>query len=451
MRRSIHFRLLLAATLVLAAFLGLAGIAVEQAYHNSSRQALREGLLASVYSLLAAAQEDEAGGMRLPELLPDPRFNQPASGLLAVVEALNGEYRWRSASALGTSLEWPHISAEPGRPLYGEVPDADGRRHALIQFAIVWELDGGEWNYLISVAEDLAGFEAEQAAFRRTLWLWLAGVALLLLLAQGAVLRWGLRPLRQVAGALRDVEAGRAERLGGDYPAELQGLTENINSFIEQSARRQARYRNSLDDLAHSLKTPMAVLQGALDAQGDEDCVSLRQTAAEQMARMQAIVGRQLQRAAASGGRVLARPVEVRPVAERLIASLRKVYRDHELDIDLTLSKDAAFRGDPTDLMEILGNLLDNAFKHARHRLALSVRQEKGVLRLEIDDDGPGIPAEIRDEVLQRGMRGDESVAGQGIGFAAAEEIISAYGGRLDLDDSPLGGARVVVSFPMAT
>ncbi|HIP52574.1 MAG TPA: GHKL domain-containing protein, partial [Chromatiales bacterium] len=128
-----------------------------------------------------------------------------------------------------------------------------------------------------------------------------------------------------------------------------------------------------------------------------------------------------------------------------------KVYRDHELDIDLTLSKDAAFRGDPTDLMEILGNLLDNAFKHARHRLALSVRQEKGVLRLEIDDDGPGIPAEIRDEVLQRGMRGDESVAGQGIGFAAAEEIISAYGGRLDLDDSPLGGARVVVSFPMAT
>ncbi len=449
MRRSIHFRLLMAATLVLVAFLGLAGIAVERAYHSSSRQALREGLLASVYSLLAAAQEDERGGMRLPEVLPDPRFNRPDSGRVATVTALNGDYRWRSASALGRRLAWPSASLEPGRPVYGRLKDAEGHRYALIQFAIVWELDGGERRYLISVAEDMAGFDAEQSAFRRTLWLWLAGVALVLLLAQGVVLRWGLRPLRQVANALREVEAGRAERLDGDYPVELRGLTDNINSFIDQSTRRQTRYRHSLDDLAHSLKTPMAVLQGALERQ-DTGCEELRRTAAEQLARMQAIVGRQLQRAAASGGRVLAKPVAVRPVVERLIASLRKVYHQRRLEVALEVPETGAFRGDQTDLMEILGNLLDNAFKHARRQVRIRAYTKDGGLEVTVEDDGPGIPAEMREAVLQRGTRGDESVAGQGIGLATVREIVSAYNARLVLTDSPLGGTRIVIHWPPA-
>ena len=304
---------------------------------------------------------------------------------------------------------------------------------------------GAEALYTFTVAEDTTLFEAEIDSFRSTLWRWLGALALGLLLAQGLILRWGLRPLRNVSADLRDIEKGRAERLHGPYPRELSGLTSSLNSLIAHGNAVQARYRNSLDDLAHSLKTPLAILQSGC---ADDDPDAGEALVREQVERMDEIISHQLQRAAVSGRATLARPVPVGAVVERLVRSLDKVYRDKGVTVGLDLDPAATFTGDEADFTEVLGNLLDNAYKYCRRSVEVGVQAapSPGGIEIRVDDDGPGIPANQIDTVLQRGRRVDESVPGQGLGLSMADEIIALYGGSLAIETSPLGGTRLRVS-----
>ena len=234
----------------------------------------------------------------------------------------------------------------------------------------------------------------------------------------------------------------------GHYPKELSGLTSSLNSLIEHSKAVQSRYRNSLDDLAHSLKTPLAILQsGCTDSKADADANST--LVSEQVDRMDEIINHQLQRAAVSGRSTLAKPVPVGKVAERLLRSLDKVYRDKQVRVELTLDTPATFTGDEADLTEILGNLLENAYKYCRHTVQVHVSsgQHAGDIEISIEDDGPGIAADQVEAVLQRGTRMDESLPGQGIGLSMANEIISVYGGQLAIAASSLGGTLVRISF----
>ncbi len=448
-RLSIHQRLLLAASLVLTAFLGLTGLALDKAFRSSAEEGLQARLFSNVYALLAAAEEGEDGVLTMPQALTDPRFNRPDSGLYARVDGKQTGYRWQSGSGVGRGLDFAR-AVSPGQSRFERVELPGGEAVMSLSFGVVWEdFKGRELRYTLSVAEDLRPQLEQIGAFRNTLLLWLGGAAVLLLLAQGLVLRWGLAPLRQVAEALIEIESGRSEQLQGNYPRELSPLTSNINSLIRHARARQQRYRDSLGDLAHSLKTPLAILQGLADQQGSLERES-QQLLSEQVQRMNQIVGHQLQRAAASGRTSLTRNLPVRPVVERLANTLTKVYADKRPDWRLDIPDQVGFPGDEGDLMELLGNLMENACKYGRGHIRVEGCDDGG-LRLSVGDDGPGIAPDQVEEVLKRGHRADQQQPGQGIGLAVVMDILRAYGGRLEIGRSDeLGGARITLRLPAA-
>jgi len=286
------------------------------------------------------------------------------------------------------------------------------------------------------------------------------------LLVQGLVLVWGLRPLRQVADDLEQIRQGGRNALQGPYPRELQPFTDSIDRFIIHERSARDRYRDRLAELAHSLKTPLAVLKSVLERASETPD---RATVTEQLQRMDDIVAYQLGRAATAGRSPLAAAVAIRPLAERLSKALDKVYHVRGIVCRVDIPVDLEFRGDDGDLMELLGNLMDNAYKWAAGQVRCSARpgpdpgagpagtsvdvaevagQGMGV-SLRIEDDGPGIGHADQARLKQRGQRGDPGVDGQGIGLAAAQDIVAAYGGRLSLRNSELGGLRVDVYLPM--
>jgi two-component system sensor histidine kinase PhoQ len=443
MALSIHLRMVIAASFVLAAFFGLSGYALDKAFRDSVEVALKDRLQGHVYALLAAADTNTSGRMRMPETLPDPRFSNPDSGLYARITGEQGAYRWSSPSLVGRNLEFaPELEAGERRFLRS----ATGEGLHLFAFGLVWEDNKGrELAYTIVVAESGATVAAQISRFRLTLFLWLGGAALLLLIVQGLVLRWGLGPLRRVAQDLQRIKQGESSALEGDYPSELRGLTQNINLLIRHGQASQTRYRNSLGDLAHSLKTPLAVLQGAVD-RGDE--ANLRQAVQEQVPRMSDIVQYQLQRAAAAGRSDMVQAVAVAPILEKILNTLEKVYLDKGVTCRSELKGEARFFGDEGDLFEILGNILENAFKYCRSRVRVRTTGSAGEqpsLRVSVEDDGPGIEEEEVGELLRRGGRRDEQVPGQGIGLSIADEIVRLYDGVLEIGQSDLGGARITL------
>ncbi len=258
-------------------------------------------------------------------------------------------------------------------------------------------------------------------------------------------MRWGLQPLRSIADELSRIESGQTDRLTGRYPRELKGLARNINSLIQHAQARQQRYRDSLGDLAHSLKTPLAILQGLSDRQ--EPVAAQSPVLAEQVSRMNQIVSHQLQRAAASGRNSLAKRLRVRPVVERIARSLDKVYQEKAIEVELEVADEAGFMGDEGDLMEVLGNLMDNAWKYGSGKVRISAQGQGGGLVLDVEDDGRGIADDQAAEVVRRGRRVDEHAPGQGIGLAVVEDILKAYRGELQIGRSALGGARFTILF----
>ena len=441
---SIHGRLLLAATLVLAAFLGLGAAALDQAFRDSLEQATQERLMSQVYGLLAAVMEDQQGRIQLPEILPDPRYDRPDSGLYAQVVNQTIDYQWRSASLLGRTFVFPEVT-QTGVPQF-QITEQGSDHFYQLSYRILWaDNSDTELAYLFSVAEDAAAVASQVAAFRRTLFFWLGGASVLLLLGQGLVLRWGLWPLREVASDLEQIESGNTAQLNGNYPKELVGLTMRINSLIHSGRASQERYRNSLGDLAHSLKTPLAVLQGASE-QGEE---SLKTVVSEQVPRMNEIVQYQLKRAAASGFTGVQQAVDVMPIVKKLLATLDKVYLEKGMTVKVSGTESAKFRGDQGDLLEVLGNLLENAYKYGHRQVAVSIMQRADALDSCIEDDGPGIAPEQRKQVLRRGGRVDQHQVGQGIGLSVANEIVQLYRGELSFGDSSLGGVLLKIKIPI--
>jgi two-component system sensor histidine kinase PhoQ len=437
---SITRRLLVSSLIVLSAFLGLAGIALDRAFLRSVESAARDQLQAHVYTLLTAAEADLRGRMRLPQLLATPAFNQPDSGLYAEVHGEDGSYRWRSASLLGRDLGVVQtVSAGITRFRTTDIM-------IVIDQAILWEdNEGRPIDYTLSVARDRQPLNQQQAVFRSTLWQWLGGVAAVLLLAMLGLIRWGLRPLNAMSETVRRLESGDSTRIEGPVPRELQGLSDNLNALITLSAKRQARVRNSLADLAHSMKTPLAVLRAAAEQSDDQ---ALNAAVQSQTARIDQIVTYQRQRAAVAGGSAITRAVKLQPILSRLCASLEKVHRDRDIAYTLEADEELRLRADEGDLFELFGNLLENAYRHARHRVVVTCRSATKQLLIEIDDDGEGIDPGDAERLLKRGERADQQHPGEGIGLAVVSEIVSQYGGEVSIARAAMGGARVRLIFP---
>ena len=268
----------------------------------------------------------------------------------------------------------------------------------------------------------------------------------------------GLAPLSRMALDLRAIELGEKDKLEAEYPKELRGVAANLNQLIESERKQQSRYRTTLGDLAHSLKTPLAVMSGIIpwlksaEGKNSSEFVSQLRAADEQIERMNQIVTYQLQRAVqADNSLSIARRVNVAETTDQVIEALQKVYADKQMFMHREIDKHAQFIGDKRDLMELLGNVLDNAYKYGRSELIVRIKREAtitdGVI-IQVEDDGQGIPNEQVAYVLQRGARADTLMQGQGIGLAVVADIVDSYGGDVSVTTSVLGGASVMLTLP---
>ena len=455
--RSLQARQLLAASLGLVAFLALAGYALDRAFLSTAQSGMRERLHS--YALAYATSDFARDGSVIPPYdPPDSRFKRPGSGLYAQIVLPAG--RWESESAQGPRLPVGVMLRAGQRNFEGPLPltqiNGDEGQVYRYGYGLVWSGSEGsarEFPYTIYILEDTTALGRQVAAFRSALWINLGGAGLVLLLLQGVVLRWSLRPLRDVIGELKRVQLGAASGMSEQHPRELEPLTQSINAFIDTERESLERQRNTLADLAHSLKTPLAVLRTRLDsgAGGAE----LRQEVDAQLRRMGDLVTYQLSRAARSGHQLFAAPVEIEPQAEQIVIGLEKVYAAKGVLCEFEIAPAARFHGETGDLQELLGNLLENAFKWARARVLLTISEgaadagRRPGLSITVEDDGSGIAEDRIAHVLQRGVRGDERVQGHGIGLAIVQDIVKSYRGELRVGRSQeLGGAQFEVTLP---
>ena len=439
-------RLLLITALVLGTCLGAVGWFQDRTFKAAVRAGAEEQLRAVAYGLLSAAQ-DEANELAFGSELGEPRLAQPDSGLYAYVERARDGVVWRSPSSavsVGDTGEQSPLGRRPapGESAFGVAATLGGPSRFALAYTVIWEdLGGAELTFW--VLTDRAPFRREITEFRRNTTIGLLSAAIVFVVIQLGAVRWGLAPVRRMASRLNSLEAGRRGDIGDDYPRELSRLARNLNRFIAYEKANRDRYRRAMDDLAHSLKTPLAVLRNAMR----EINGSSVRVVNDQVERMETTVTHQLSRAAAVRTVVPARAVPVSPVVARIGRALERAYAEKAVALEL-VDAPLAVRVDERDLLEMLGNVIENAFKYTKKRVRISVRGASGAVAILIEDDGDGIAPADRRRVLRRGARADTESAGHGIGLAVALELAEVYQGTLELGDSELGGALVRLELP---
>jgi two-component system sensor histidine kinase PhoQ len=450
---SLAARAALTTGLVLAAFLGAIGWTLSRTYNASEINKLQGRLHDYVITYIAGTDPRRDGTPLMPDTPPDPMFSRPGSGLYAVVLGDDG-FHWESSSALGRDFSFLH-PLQPGQQQFIGPIDTELGRLYYYSFGVALDVpDRPAVHLTFTVAQTEDELESNSAVYRRSLVGWLATLGVMLIVLQLLLLRWSLTPLRKVASDMSRVERGHSDHLDSQYPAELTGLTDRINAFIDSEREQRTRYRNTLADLAHSLKTPLAVIRSQVEA--SELPPPVRAPVLDQVRRMDELVAYQLARAATTGRQTFAASaVPIAGHAEDLVQSLEKVYAAKNVLCEFDIEDGAAFYGEQGDLLELMGNLLENAFKWANHHVLLVVKSQRqpgrprNGLLLSVEDDGPGIEADKVEKILQRGVRGDERVKGHGIGLSIVQDIVRAYNGELTVDRSPeFNGARFSVALP---
>ncbi len=434
--RSIQRRL----SLGLAGALLLVGLILAQAslwvFDRGLRAYLEEDLRDEAQGLLAALVRGPAG-LQLDERRLDPSFQRQFSGHYFRIDF--SDRSWRSRSLWDRELLKPDtqgMQVELGDGPQGQrllIYRADYRRY-------------GE-NLSISVAQD---YQPILQSFRRMQWLGLGmgGAALLLILiAQRYTVRRALRPLEQVRRQIAQLQQGRRSDLDAEVPEELEPLVAQINHLLAHTEDTLKRSRNALGNLGHALKTPLAVLISLAGREELRAHPELRTSLREQLEQIEQRLSRELGRARLAGEVLPGARFDCAQELPGLFATLAMIH-DRGLRLEWQAPEGLIVPRDREDLLELLGNLLDNACKWAEQQVLLSVEAVADGYRLLVDDDGPGIDAERREAVLGRGTRLDEQVAGHGLGLGIVRDIIEAWNGRIELLDSPLGGLRVAVSLP---
>jgi two-component system sensor histidine kinase PhoQ len=423
-----------------------AALALDALYRRQGLRALQDVLDAQVIALISAA-DVEGDGRLVPQNLAEARLATPGSGLYA--EILGSTGTWRSPSATGSGL---NLTAEPlpGERRLERARLADGTPVLGLSLGIRWEPDtAGPRDFVVRAAQSLEPWYAELLRVRAGLATGSLLLAILLLGGLAVALRVALGPLRRLEQEIVDIGAGRREALGGGWPRELAGVTGNLNAYVVGERKRMERYRATLGNLAHSLKTPIAALRSLIERrQADAEALE------PYLDRMQGIVEHQLKRAVFGGGGATLTDLPVQEPLDQLRSALGKVYADKRVDLAIAVAPGTAYPVEAGDFLELAGNLMDNACKYCARKVAVratpwtSSEWRRPGLVLDVEDDGGGIPVAERARVLERGARADESVAGQGIGLTVAREIAAAYSGTLEIGESRLGGARISVRLP---
>ena len=453
-RGSIARRMLVAAAIWSAVVLLIAGWSLQAFYRTETDQQL-DLSLDDTLRTLAGAVNSEQGQITVDDAkLPrDERFSLPLLGRYWAFIDLSAENEVvRTRKSLSFFDEDAGVAADvraealkqKGAVLHLDAPGPDDKQMRLGLQAVTFP-DRPE-PLLLYAAIDRTSADASVGSFTLRLGIALGVLAIGLIGGVLVLIRYGLRPLHEIEDKLGDVRAGRRDKLDGEYPSELSPLVREINTLITHNRNVVDRARTHVGNLAHALKTPLAVLKN--EAKGSDKLSDLvrRQTEA-----MTSNVNSYLKRAqAAAQAEVLGVRTEVKEPVEGIARMLERLHRGKGVAIDVDVDPKAVFRGERGAFDELVGNLLENAAKWCKSRVNVTVTRNDDGMEVKVDDDGPGLPAEHRAKALERGKRLDESEPGTGLGLSIVSELADIYGGRLHLEDSPIGGLRARLVLPAA-
>jgi signal transduction histidine kinase len=443
---SLAFRLVAGAGLWIAAALVAGGLALSGIFQASVERGFDARLEVYLESLIAVSRADSTGKIVLVRALGDPRFLEPFSGWYWEIAGSQGALL-RSRSLWDTTLV-----ATPPTDVAGDkagslvtfhVKGPNGRTLRAAERDISLPGDPQRLRYVVAAEEEEIALEVRH--FDAVLSWALAALGLGLVLAVLIQVQFGLTPLRRMRNALAAIRDGQADTLEGDFPSEVQPLADEVNELLVHNAEIVERARTHVGNLAHALKTPLAVLGNEAAREGGP----LAESVARQTDIMRRQVDHYLSRArTAARTRVLGTGVAVLPVVEDLARTLERIHVEREIEFSIAGPVEAIFRGERQDLEEMLGNLMDNGFKWAKSRVTLAVERRGARLAVLADDDGPGLTENERRQLFQRGKRLDEAVPGTGLGLAIVRDIAELYGGSVTLDASRLGGLNVTLILP---
>lgn len=439
--RSITSRLVIGTGIVLTVFVVLMGISISYSVHKRAETARLDRLQGLIYGILGATDISSNASLQVNSLaLPDPMLNQTTAGIYAEIIGNDGSRLWQSTS----TTSWiPEPQVRPiGDWLFETVDKPQYGSLNRLQLSTAWEFDNGEeLPFIVHVVSEADTIAKQLKRFDQALWAALLVSAIVLLAVQLLMLRRSLKPLHNISEEVSEIERGERDALDERVPSELKSLTLGLNALLGAERQRHSQYRHLLGDLAHSLKTPLSVLQNLSNNEQPP-----KETILEQTALMQQSIDRHTQRATIRSPRYLAPIVNVRPIAERIAASLGKLYDSESIQFDLS-DIDPAFsvRMDEADLFEILGNLFENACKYGAHSITAVTQPDQNTLT--VFDDGPGFPDIDLQQLTQRGVRADSETPGTGMGLAAAHQLMAAYGGKLYPEHRTGGGAQVILEF----
>lgn len=409
---------------------------VSSAYYSSLVDATENNLEAHLYSLISEVEFiDET--VQMPNTILAPELNRIDSDTFALIYQ-NNDLVWYSESAVSLEFNPNTIDSETGASEFKQVFYQGDAYWQLSLTVILGNAEQSQQAVFILLRDDkaLANVLSE---FTDTLitWMLILGAIMTLLMSLGFI--WNMRPLQRLDKEIKAIESGKKERLSFSYPVELQAITQDLNLLLESQRRQKERYRASLSDLAHALKTPLAILKSSPMADDND--------AQEQLDRINSMIEHQLKRAATGGTDTWKKKTAVAPVLESILNAMKKVYHQKSIEFESDCDESLNFLGDKTDLMEILGNLIDNACKACQASVQVKVTYINKRLIFEINDDGPGIEPSDRKKLLQRGARLDTYESGHGVGLAIVADLINDYQGTINIDSAPIGGAKFIIEF----
>ena len=448
-------RLFLSATAVSLVVLLAIGIVLSSLYRNAVERAFDRRINVYLRNIVAEIANNPRSPTIEPETLGEPLFFIPGSGWYWQITRL-GNPQERKASRSSPEEGFPTLQSLKVPEVYGGLRQAyltgpDGQRLRAVERYLDLGEDG---RFFLMIAGDSFEIDDEVSGFNDALLLTFGFIGLAFMAIIWFQVRYGLRPLKNISEALSEIRSGKIDRLQGIFPKEVAPLAGEVNALLDTNREIVDRARTHVGNLAHALKTPLSVLMNESgNVQGP-----VAEKIREQLGVMRDQVQRHLDRARiAARVAVISATVEVAPVVDTLVRTMEKIYRERAHELRTQLNPALSFRGEQQDIEEMVGNLVDNACKWAVSRVDIEIfagdpphASQPGSFRIVVDDDGPGLAPEEREEVLHRGKRLDESKPGTGLGLSIVLELAKLYGGTLQLGASPLGGLRAELVLPAA-
>jgi len=435
---SIKLRLIISSLLILVFFILGTGYTLDKAFYKANKTAMEEQLKTQLYLLMAATEIDARNEINMAASLLESKFSLPSSGLYAYITDTHNKTIWSSLSTIGITTPKP-VSLEKGKQQI-ESTQLDEIDYYNLSYGVNWLAGDNNIHITFNVQSDLTNFNQQILDYRTTLWSWLAGMALLLLIALSLLLYWGLLPLSKVVDEVNAIELGKQDKIEGRYPPEIQVLSKSINQLIEHAQTRQNRYKNALGDLAHSLKTPLAVIRSVIERLNANE---LTQQLDEHISKIDNSIQYQLQRATSSGKSLSKNSIPLNKTIERILSTLNKVYIEKNVIVQNEVLAETNIPMGEDDALELFGNLLENAYKWCASKVMITLTESNKKYSVCIEDDGVGVAEQSRKKILERGFRADSSTPGHGIGLAIVQDILAMYHSELEISTSHLGGAKI--------